>query len=708
MTAIVTNRLAGESSPYLRQHADNPVHWQPWDNAALALARETGKPILLSIGYSACHWCHVMARESFADPATARRMNALFVNIKVDREERPDLDQIYQRAHLLIQQRGGGWPLTMFLTPAEHIPFFGGTYFPPAARHGLPAFVDVLERVAEFYRTRGDEIARDGAAIVEALDRLNGDTAAGSSVAGTTVLDRDPLERARAVIAANFDSRHGGFGTAPKFPQATLLEWLLQGWADSVTSASGEEDADLRTFALYTMERMGLGGLFDQLSGGFFRYSVDDAWIIPHFEKMLYDNGPLLGLFARAARLSGDERFARIAHATAAWLREQMQAGHGGFYATIDADANGEEGGWYLWQNTQARRHIGDETNWQITSRVFGLDRSPNFEDKWHLTIVADPEEVAEELEMSAPEVARRLDLARAALRQARAQRPAPAVDDKILTAWNALAIRGLAEAARALEKPDYADTATRAVDFITAELWQDGRLLATHKDGRSRLPAYLDDYVLLASALLALLEVRWRASDLDLAVALADALLEHFEDSEGGGFFFTAHDHEALIHRPKPFEDSSTPSGNGVAVQVLTKLGHLLGRSRYLQAAERTLQAGWGALVQRPQACAGMLLGLARYLDPQPTVILRGDGEALAAWQRRLFSQPGWRAAENATLLPIPRDTADAELMDDLQQRVATDAPVTAYVCRGNRCLPPVTTPEALLAALQGGPPAA
>jgi uncharacterized protein YyaL (SSP411 family) len=700
MQRIVTNRLAAETSPYLRQHAGNPVHWQPWDEAALTLARETEKPILLSVGYSACHWCHVMAHECFEDPDTAERMNALFVNIKVDREERPDLDQIYQRAHLLIQQRPGGWPLTMFLTPDTQVPFFGGTYFPKVARHGQPAFGDVLERVADFYRTRGAEVTREGNAIVAALERLDAtDPVPAAGAPAPRPLDTAPFETARAVMDANFDERHGGFGTAPKFPHAGMLEFLLEGWAESLAGPSPQEDERQRVLALYTLERMGLGGLFDHLGGGFFRYSVDDGWMIPHFEKMLYDNGPLLGLYARAARLAGDERFDHIARETARWLMAQMQSPEGGYFATVDADADGEEGAFYLWSREAVERVLDDAPMRRAFESVYGLDRSPNFEDKWHLQIVVDPEEAAETTGVALETLEHQLAQARARLLRARQTRVEPARDDKILAGWNGLAIRGMAIAAYELGEPAYAASATRAVDFIRTRLWQHGRLYATWREGRSRFPAYLEDHALLGLGLLALLNVRWRAEDLHFAEALADALLERFEDRDRGGFFFTAHDHETLIHRPRPFEDDSTPAGNGAAVRFLTRLGALLGRPEYLEAAERTLHAARPRLEEHPHACASLLMGLRDFLEGPTIVILRGPAEDLAQWQRALRRHEDARRLSGATVLAIPADVPDETLPPALRGKQPTAGKVTAWCCRGTRCDAPVDAVDALVA---------
>ncbi|MEO0971635.1 MAG: thioredoxin domain-containing protein, partial [Pseudomonadota bacterium] len=468
------NRLANASSPYLRQHAENPVHWHPWDAEALALARDTGKPILLSIGYSACHWCHVMAHECFEDADIAAQMNASFINIKVDREERPDLDQIYQKAHLLIQQHPGGWPLTMFLTPHRQIPFFGGTYFPPRARQGLPAFPDVLERVATFHRERADEVEREGASIVAALAQLDATAPADDQ---PPHLSNAPLTAGLDAIRSNFDGEHGGFGRAPKFPHTHMLSLLFEAWV--ADRRRGKEDPELRYQVLYTLERMGLGGLYDQLAGGFFRYAVDDSWSIPHFEKMLYDNAALLGLYARAARAGDDERFDYIARETGAFIIAQLQGEHGGYLCALDADAGGDEGAYYTWDADEVRRLVGDDTTWQVIARSYGLDRSPNFTDRWHLALVAHPQDLAESLAIGTDDVARHLALGRSTLLSARAERDAPGLDDKVLASWNGLMIAGMARAARHTGEDAFARSATAAVDFVREHLWADGRLNA-------------------------------------------------------------------------------------------------------------------------------------------------------------------------------------------------------------------------------------
>lgn len=620
---VSRNHLADATSPYLRQHAANPVDWWPWCKEALALARDQDRPILLSIGYSACHWCHVMAHESFEDPETAQVMNRLFVNIKVDREERPDLDKIYQSAHQILAQRPGGWPLTVFLTPDDQHPFFTGTYFPPEPRHGLPAFSQLIGRIAAVYREQGDAIQMQNRALMDALTRL---TPSG----GGKILDEAPLAAARSRLADDFDPVHGGFGSAPKFPHVTDLELLLRHYA--TTRAGGAPDQDALHMVTFTLERMIRGGLKDQLGGGFCRYSVDDLWMTPHFEKMLYDNGPLLALCCDVWQVTGDPLFRDAAIATADWVIREMQSPEGGYYSTLDADSEGEEGRFYVWDREEVARLLTAE-EYAPFAAVYGLDRRPNFKGKWHLHGYRTVAEAARYLGMAPESVVTLLAAARRKLLAAREDRTRPGRDEKVLTAWNGLAIKGMARAARVLVRADYLASAQRALDFIRTSLWRNGRLLATCKDGKTHLNAYLDDYAYLLDALLELLQTRWRREDLELASALAEVLLDRFADPREGGFFFTANDHERLIHRPKPLGDESLPAGNGVAARVLQRLGHLVGETRYLTAAQGTLALAAESMRHLPQAHASLLAALEEHLDPPHILVIRGEGGDLAHW---------------------------------------------------------------------------
>jgi len=679
------NRLAQETSPYLQQHACNPVDWHPWGEEALALARSADKPILLSIGYSACHWCHVMAHESFEDPDVAGVMNAHFVNIKVDREERPDIDQIYQTAHQLFNQRGGGWPLTAFLTP-DQTPFFVGTYFPKDARYNLPGFVEVLERVAAVYRDRHDELDEQSKAVRAAFERL--DVPSGS--VGPGALTAAPLADAIRALLASFDPRYGGFGSAPKFPHPTDLELLLR-------EAARTGDEATRHAAVFTLERMAEGGLYDQLGGGFCRYSVDARWEIPHFEKMLYDNGPLLRLYADAWAVTRDPLFARVVEETAAWLQREMQSSEGGYYSTLDADSEGHEGKFYVWTPEEAQKLLTAE-EFAVAAPYFGLEGPPNFEgERWHLAITRGVGAVAQRVGKTVAECERLLASARGKLFAAREARVRPGRDEKILTSWNALAIQGMARSGTVFGREDWIASARRALAFVRATLWTGDRLLATYKDGRAHLNAYVDDYAFLIAALLELLQADFRVADLRFAETLAGSLLDRFEDRANGGFFFTSHDHEALIHRPKPGFDNATPSGNGVAAFALNRLGHLTGNVRYLRAAERAVAASWPGLERHPAGFAALLAALAETLTPTRVVVLRGTRDALAPWQRALA--PEYRP--DVMVLAVPADA------NDLPQTLAKPLGqgVNAFVCQGVTCLEPVSKLD-LMRSLLLSPP--
>ena len=687
--ARATNALVHETSPYLLQHAGNPVDWYPWGPEALERARREDRPILLSIGYSACHWCHVMAHESFEDAETAGLMNELFVNVKVDREERPDLDRVYQSAHHLLAQRSGGWPLTVVLDPHTHVPFFTGTYFPPEPRYGMPGFRDVLTRVADWYRTHRDRLADNEGLLRDALAELEGKRGGGA-----TVLTAAPLGVAREQLAESHDPRHGGFGKAPKFPHPTSIRRLLRHYASSVEA--GEPDREVLAMAMGTLERMALGGVFDQVGGGFCRYSVDDLWMIPHFEKMLYDNGPLLSLYAEAWQVTGNPLFRRTAERIAGWVTREMQAPDGGYYSSLDADSEGEEGRFYVWSREEVRGLL-DDSEHALVARRFGLDRDPNFEGRWHLHVYTSLEALAVETGRNVGEVEAALDRALGKLFAARERRSRPGRDDKVLTAWNGLMIQGMATAGRILGEPAWVASAERALDFVRATLWRDGRLLATCKDGRAHLAGYLDDYAFLADAILALLEARWRDGDLAFAVELAETLLLAFPDREHGGFFFTAEDGERLLHRPKPNADEALPSGNGVAARVLAHLGHLLGEPRYLEAAERTVKAAWPAISGLPYGHATLLDALEEQLRPGETVVLRGRGQALADWHRRTVE----RYAPRRLTLAIPEDARDLPgLLAERRPR----GEVVAYVCAGLECRPPIADPTAFDLALRAG----
>jgi uncharacterized protein len=671
------NHLAEETSPYLLQHASNPVEWYPWGEQALTLAREQDKPILLSIGYSACHWCHVMAHESFEDVDVAAIMNAHFINIKVDREERPDIDQIYQTAHSMLSQRSGGWPLTVFLTPNQE-PYFTGTYFPKTPRYQLPGFADLIPRVAQFYYERKDDLATQNSQLADALKRTIPEPS------NTLSAGENTLKLAFTSLESSFDFEHGGFGSAPKFPNPADITLLLH------QAKAGNKKAE--AMALQMLSAMANGGIYDQLGGGFCRYSVDERWNIPHFEKMLYDNGQLLFLYCDGWQISKDERYKQVVEETVAWMQREMRDKNGAFYSSLDADSMGahghsEEGAFYVWQPDEVKALLTPE-EFVVASICFGFDRAANFEgNAWNPYLVRIPEHVEIDFFLSAQEK----------LFIARDKRPHPSRDDKILTSWNALAIKGLARAGHIFNRPDWIKLAQDAVDFIREKLWVNEQLLATCKDDgkgnyQAHLNAYLDDYAFLLDALIECLQASYRAVDLGFAEDLAEALLENFE-SENGGFYFTSHSHETLIHRPKQGYDNATPSGNGIATVSLQKLGHILGESRYLQAAERTLKAFDSPIANNPAACATLCHALTEFLILPTMVIVRGKADQIAAWRDSI------RQTYYPHHLFLYLDENALDLPPTLQRELSPD--VNAWVCKGVICEPCMIDLQVLLNSL-------
>jgi uncharacterized protein len=671
------NKLTQETSPYLLQHAENPVEWYPWGEQALTLAREQDKPILLSIGYSACHWCHVMAHESFEDADVAAIMNKHFINIKVDREERPDIDQIYQTAHSMLSQRSGGWPLTVFLTPSQE-PYFTGTYFPKTPRYQLPGFADLIPRVAQFYYERKDDLATQNSQLADALKRTI------PAPSSTLSAGENTLKLAFTSLESSFDFEHGGFGSAPKFPNPADITLLLH------QAKAGNKKAE--AMALQMLSAMANGGIYDQLGGGFCRYSVDERWNIPHFEKMLYDNGQLLFLYSDGWQISKDKRYKQVVEETVAWMQGEMRDKNGAFYSSLDADSmdnqgHSEEGAFYVWQPAEVKALLTPE-EFIVASQCFGFDRAANFEGHaWNPYLVRPPEHAEVNL----------LKSAQKKLFTVREKRPHPGRDDKILTSWNALAIKGLARAGHIFNRPDWIKLAQDAVDFIREKLWVNEQLLATCKDDgkgnyQAHLNAYLDDYAFLLDALIECLQASYRAVDLGFAEDLAEALLENFE-SENGGFYFTSHSHETLIHRPKQGYDNATPNGNGIAAVSLQKLGHILGESRYLQAAESTLKAFDRSIANNPAACATMCHALTEFLIPPTMVVIRGDANQMAAW----------RDAIQQTYYPhylfFYLNEFAKNLPPTLQRNYSED--VNAWLCKGVVCSPSVSDLQALLKSL-------
>ena len=677
----MTNRLAAATSPYLRQHADNPVDWHTWGEEALALARRENKPILLSIGYSACHWCHVMAHESFDDPEVAAVMNAGFVNVKVDREERPDLDQIYQTAHALLTRGAGGWPLTVVMTP-DGAPYFAGTYFPKRARHGLPGFLDILPRIAAAYHEQGPAIAEQSARLSEALQSLEPRYSAAALPANAGAVALAELKR-------TFDAKDGGFGGAPKFPHSAELGFCLRAW-------KLRDDDSAQRIVRITLAKMAAGGIADQIGGGFCRYSVDAQWSIPHFEKMLYDNAALLALYADAGRAMREGEFAAVARDIVGWLAREMRAPDGAWYSSLDADSEGEEGRFYVFSREEARAAMSAD-EWAAASLHFGFDGPPNFEHRaWHLRVAVPVAEVAQLLGIPLPDVQTRIVGARGALFARRETRVRPGRDDKILTSWNALAIGALARASRAQDEPAWADLALAALDALVATAWRDGRLYATRHGRDVALNAYLDDHAFLLAALIEVMQARFRARDFSLATQIAERLLDGFEDREHGGFWFTSHDHERLYHRTKPAQDNTTPAGNGVAAQALLALGQLAAEPRYVGAAERTLRAFAEGIARAPNAHVTLVTALERIGRPPSTLILCGDAARTRSWQRAL-------EREYRPDMCVVDIGAGADAPTALRKGALPSEAAVAWLCHGPQCLPPITTLDGIEAAISG-----
>ena len=648
------NRLAQETSPYLLQHAENPVDWFPWGDEAFALARDTDRPLLVSIGYSACHWCHVMERESFEDPQVAAAMNERYVCVKVDREERPDVDAIYMDA-LQAMTGHGGWPLNAFLRP-DGVPFYAGTYYPPEPRQGMPSWIQVLEGVSHAWSEQREEIEQASQTI---LPRLQG--AAALEPPGGEASER-ALEEAVTTLRRSYDAEHGGWGGAPKFPQASVIDFLLR---------RGE-----REMALHTLRRMASGGMYDQVGGGFARYSVDARWIVPHFEKMLYDNALLARAYLHAWQLTGEGLFLRVVTETLDWALRELRQEEGGFASALDADSEGVEGKFYVWTPDEVRDALPEDLA-PAALQHFAILPGGNFEGA-SIPVRATPD----------PE---RLDAIKAGLLAAREQRVRPGLDDKRLTAWNALLISALAEAGAVLERPDYLDAAVAAAEFIARDMHDsDGRLLRTYNRGRAKLPAYLEDHAFLLEASLTLYEAtfddRWFAQ----ARGLADEILDRFADPERGGFFAVGADHE-LIARRKELEDAPIPSGGSSATFGLLRLAALTGEARYAKAAESTIALLHAIAPQHPTAFGHLLQAIDFHLASVKEVALAGPDTAALERAVRAEFRPHVVLAGGDGDVPL------------LEGRGAVDGRAAAYVCEHFACQRPVTDPDELRALLTG-----
>ncbi len=675
------NRLIGESSPYLKQHAENPVDWYPWGEEALSRAKAEDKPILLSIGYSACHWCHVMAHESFESVEIAKVMNQHFINIKVDREERPDLDEIYQKSAQVFTGRGGGWPLTMFLTP-DQAPFYGGTYFPPVPRFNLPGFPEVLLGVAEAYRNHRGEVTKNVERVMNALLWV------GRPKSSTAPLTDQLLDRAVDELGRLFDSIHGGFGDGPKFPTVPPLSLMLR-------QAERRKDQSLQGQVLLQLRRMAAGGIYDHLGGGFHRYSVDGEWKVPHFEKMLYDNAQLVRIYLDGWRLTKDEGFRQVVEETLEYVRREMTHPDGAFFAAQDADSEGHEGAFFVWTPVEIMAVLGAELGGEFC-RFYGVTEDGNFEGKNVLHRLSGLELSPEEQEVAEST----LRPARAKLLAARERRVKPLRDENILTSWNAMMVSSFLDAAVTFGVPAYRAAAEQALTYLLDYAVVNGRVCRTVGGGKGRLNGYLDDAAWLATALLDAFEATSHRWYLDQACAVTESLLTHFWDETAGGCFYTSHDHERLIQRMKSGTDSAVPSGNAVAASLFLRLFSFTGERRYYERADQILRLFQSVMEENPYSASAMLCSVDWFLSgPKEIVVVGARGNPLT---EAMVATGYQRYVPNRALLTVedPRPVGEAELPLAIGKTSLNGRP-TAYVCQHQACSQPVTEPRQLEAML-------
>jgi uncharacterized protein YyaL (SSP411 family) len=700
MTATAfTNRLARETSPYLRQHQHNPVDWHPWGPEALELARKLDRPIFLSIGYSACHWCHVMEHESFENEEIARILNEHFVSIKVDREERPDLDQIYMTAVQLMNRGQGGWPMTVFLTP-DLKPFAGGTYFPPDDRYGRPGFKRVLLSVAEWWQTRRDEIAEMSGEVTARIQEM------GRLEPGAGELGPQLIRGAAQHLGRAFDPVNGGFGSAPKFPHPMDLRLLLRAW-----KRFGDEQA--LHAVRHTLDRMAMGGIYDHLGGGFARYSTDARWLVPHFEKMLYDNALLVPCYVEAYQATGQPFYREVADETLGWVLRDMTSPEGPFYSTLDADSDGVEGKFYVWTPAEIEQVLGKEEA-DLFCTVYNVEPDGNWHDEaGHgppgptniLHRVKTFDQIARLHRIPEAELRRRLDESREKLREVRDRRVWPGRDEKVLTAWNGLMIAALAQAGAVLEDPRYVEAARRAADFILTRMrTADGRLLRSYSGGTEpKLNGYLEDYSFLADALVSLYEATFEPRRIEAALQIADVMIDQFWDAAEGGFFYTGRDHEALIARNKDPHDNAIPSGNSMAVTALLRLGKLTGRVDLQEKAEKTLHLYTSVLASHPAAAGQMLVALDFYLGPVQEFAIVGDPGTEETNRVLRAIHCGFRPNAVVAFKTPTTDGTTEQVIPLLAGKTAT-GPVTTFICENFACQAPLVGAEAAEKALQGG----
>ncbi|MCZ6624451.1 MAG: thioredoxin domain-containing protein [Deltaproteobacteria bacterium] len=679
-----TNRLIHETSPYLLQHAHNPVEWYPWGKEVFQKAKRENKPVLLSIGYSACHWCHVMEKESFENDEIASLMNEYFVNIKVDREERPDLDEIYMNAVQMLTG-GGGWPMTVFLTP-EGKPFYGGTYFPPEDRYGVPGFPKILKTVSQAYRERPQEVEKSVEQIHGALNRLT------HFQESQRPFSRDAVAQSAEQLSQAYDPDYGGLGRAPKFPNAGVLELFLRHYHRT-------KDRRFLEMVTHTLTKMAEGGIYDHLGGGFHRYSVDAKWLVPHFEKMLYDNAQLTRLYAQVFCLTQDPFFKRVVEETLDYLLREMFQPEGGFYSTQDADSEGAEGRSFIWTREEIMGILGEEVG-EIFCRIYDVSDFGNFEGRSILHPILTWDQSVKFFKKEIKEIEGMMADAREKLFQEREKRVKPFRDEKILTSWNGLMLSGLAEAIKASSNPRYFHAAARTVDFIFTQMVQEGFLLHTYKAGQAKLHGYLDDYAFFVAGLLDLYEATLERSTLERAMQLAETMIREFWDDIDGAFFYTGKSHEQLISRTKPAFDSSIPSGNSVATQVLLRLYHYTGREDYLKKAEKVLRLYYDAVEKQPFGFAQMLSALDFYLEKPKEIVLIGEKRGQDT--QELLSKIHSLYLPNKTLHVLEPGEPLEKISPLLQGKTQLNEKPTAYVCHNFTCSPPVTEWEDLKKLLE------
>ncbi len=656
------NRLKDEKSDYLLQHADNPVDWYPWTEAAFKKAEQEDKPIILSIGYSACHWCHVMAHESFEDETTADIMNKFFINIKLDKEERPDLDKIYQMSQTIITGKTGGWPLTVFMTPKK-LPFFAGTYFPNTERHGLPSFKDILTRVNDFYVDKKKDIELQNIQIRNIFDSLN------NCQVSKNIVDDKLMETVKSELLASIDKVHGGFGSAPKFPHTNNLDFLIK--------VCNKNDREILDAINLTLMRMCCSGIYDHLKGGFFRYSVDELWMIPHFEKMLYDNGPLISLLANAYKITDNIVYLNKLSQTCDWVIDEMQSKNGGYYSTIDADSENHEGKFYVWSIDELKELLTHD-DLEIFKKMFVVYDKPNFEGAYHLHVTKTNESFYLDNIVPASLICNKL-------LDARDERVRPNTDKKILVSWNALMIEGMIAAYKVSGDERYFESAKKSFNFIRDNMWKKNKLYACYHD-KEYFNAYLDDYAFLAKSCIELLKIEWRDSNFDFLIKLTDILMNDFQDHDNGGFYFTSLNHEELIYRPKSYMDESLPSGNSVVVDVLSELYELLGESRYIDAVENTIRSAHDSLDRSTFSHCSLLLAAPKTMNSKRLIIIRCKQDNLKDIQNKINKVS--KLNDNVYFIPNEIEVDKKSLSDKV-----TKGEFTAYICQNNICSQPISS---------------